>query len=158
MEWFREHLWETWLGLAILLGVAELFSLDLILLMLALGAVVGMIAALAGLDGWLQVVAAGVAATAALALIRPSVARKLHRGPELVLGHSALIGRQATVTEEIAAGRPGRIHLAGETWSAEPYDEQLVIRPGQAVEVFEIRGATAVVHPLGPSEIEPGPA
>ncbi len=36
-------LWEIWLGLAIVLGVAELFSLDLILLMLAVGAVVGIV-------------------------------------------------------------------------------------------------------------------
>ena len=34
-DWLREHMWEAWLGLAILLGVAEMFSLDLILLMLA---------------------------------------------------------------------------------------------------------------------------
>ena len=45
MDWIRDHLWETWLALAIALGVAEMFSLDLILAMLAAGAVVGMVAA-----------------------------------------------------------------------------------------------------------------
>lgn len=150
MEWFRDHAWETWLGLSILLGVAELFSLDLILLMLAVGAGVGMVAALAGLAVPLQVLLAAVAAVASLALIRPSIARRLHRGPELMLGHGALVGREAVVTEEIAGDNPGRIKLAGEIWSASPYDPDLVIAPGRVVEVFEIRGATAVVHPLGP--------
>ena len=31
MDWLRDHAWETWLGLAIVLGVAEMFSLDLVL-------------------------------------------------------------------------------------------------------------------------------
>jgi membrane protein implicated in regulation of membrane protease activity len=43
---------------------------------------------------------------------------------------------------------PGRIRLAGEIWSAQPYDETLSIEAGETVEVFEIRGATAFVHPL----------
>ena len=46
MDWIRDHLWETWLALSIALGVAEMFSLDLILAMLAAGAVIGMVAAL----------------------------------------------------------------------------------------------------------------
>ena len=33
MDWIRDHLWETWLGLSIVLGVAEMFSLDLIFAM-----------------------------------------------------------------------------------------------------------------------------
>ena len=49
MEWFTEHLWQTWLGIAIVLGMAEMFSLDLILAMLAAGAVVGMLAAVLAL-------------------------------------------------------------------------------------------------------------
>ena len=36
----------------------------------------------------------------------------------------------------------------GEIWSAQPYDETLTIEPGETVEVFEIRGATAYVHPI----------
>ena len=53
-----------------------------------------------------------------------------------------------TRSEAISALRPGRMLLAGETWSAEPYDESLTIEPGATVEVLEIRGATAYVHPV----------
>jgi membrane protein implicated in regulation of membrane protease activity len=52
------------------------------------------------------------------------------------------------VTEPITAMSPGRIRLAGEIWSAQPYDETLSISAGETVEVFEIRGATAFVHPV----------
>lgn len=148
MEWFRDHAWETWLGLSIVLGVAEMFSLDLILIMLAAGALVGMIAAVLGLPIALQIVAAAAASVAALAVVRPSMVTRFHGGPELSLGHGKLIGRQGIVTEDISGLAPGRIKLAGEFWTAEPYDDTTSIPAGETVEVLEIRGATAVVHPV----------
>lgn len=147
-EWLREHLWETWLGVAILLGVAEMFSLDLVLAMLALGALVGMIAALVGLPVVAQVLLAAGASVAALALVRPSMVRRMHSGPELNLGHGKLVGTRGVVTETVSSLQTGRIKLAGEVWSAEPYDESLILEPGEVVEVLEIRGATAYVHPV----------
>ena len=48
MDWLGDHMAAVWLAVAILFGIAELASLDLILLMLALGALVGMITALLG--------------------------------------------------------------------------------------------------------------
>jgi membrane protein implicated in regulation of membrane protease activity len=145
MEWFR---WETWLGAAILLGVAEMFSLDLILIMLAVGALVGFVAAALGLPVAVQLLAAAGTSIAMLAVVRPSLARRFHGGPELQLGHGKLVGKQGLVTEPITAQSPGRIRLAGEIWSAQPYDETLTIAAGETVEVFEIRGATAFVHPV----------
>src|SRR3712207_1770304 len=123
MDWLRDHLWESWLALAILLGVAELISLDLVLAMLALGAVVGMVAALVGLPVAVQVLAALAAPVAMLALVRPGVLKRLHSGPELTLGHTKLVGAHGVVTAPIQALAPGRITVGGETWSALPYDE-----------------------------------
>ena len=48
MDWLRTTRGRPGSALAMLLGVAELFSLDLVLLMLAVGALVGMVPALAG--------------------------------------------------------------------------------------------------------------
>ena len=84
---------------------------------------------------------------AMLALVRPSLTKHLQSGPELRLGHGKLVGKQGLVTETITALNPGRVRLAGDVWSAEPYDESLTIEAGETVEVFEIRGATAYVHP-----------
>ena len=61
-DWLQGHLPEAWLGLAMVLGVAEMFSLDLILIMLAGGAVAGMLAALLGLPFAVQVLIAAAAA------------------------------------------------------------------------------------------------
>ena len=153
MEWFRDHAWETWLGLAILLGVAEMFSLDLILIMLAVGAIAGVITAAIGFDVLVQILAAAAASVAMLALVRPEMVKRLHSGPELRLGHQQAHRSAGVVVEPITEMEPGRIKLAGEIWSAAPYDSTLTIAAGETVEVLEIRGATAYVHPvytLGP--------
>lgn len=148
MDWIGDHLTEVWLGGAVLLGVAELLSLDLVLVMLAAGALGGMVASLVTGLVLLQVVVAVVVSVAMLAVVRPGLAAKLRTGPELQVGHGKLVGQQAVVTQTITGLDPGRVKLAGETWSALPYDETLVLEPGTPVQVLEIRGATAYVHPL----------
>jgi membrane protein implicated in regulation of membrane protease activity len=137
--------WAAWLGLAVALGVLELFSLDLILLMLAAGAIVGMLVSLTGVDLWVQVVAAVVASVAALGVVRPGVVKRLHTGPNLVLGHEALVGRQGLVVEEVSS-QAGQIRVGGEIWTARPYDDDQVIPIGAKVDIFQIKGATALVH------------
>ncbi len=147
MEWFRDHMWETWTGIAILLGVAELFSLDLVLLMLAIGAGVGVLTALLGLPIAAQILLALGSSVAMLALVRPSIVKRIQSGPELTLGHDALVGRQGVVVEEVTADG-GQVRIAGELWSARSYDETTVIEPGARVDVFQIKGATALVHKI----------
>ncbi|MBL0747806.1 NfeD family protein [Nocardioides baculatus] len=152
MDWIRDHLWETWLALSIALGVAEMFSLDLILAMLAAGAVIGMVAALLGLPVFVQILLALGASVAALSLVRPAFVKRLHGGPDLTLGHSKLVGTRCLVTDEISGLAAGRIKAGGETWTALPYDENLRIQAGETVEILQIKGATAYVHPVASLE------
>lgn len=154
MDWIRDHLWETWLGVAALLVVAELFSMELVLLMLATGAVVGALADLAGLPFVAQALLAVAASLGALVFARPSMVRRLRQGPELTHGHQKLVGASGTVRREVSALNPGLVALGGDEWTAVPYDDTLVIPVGSTVEVFEIRGATAVVHVVsGPASL-----
>jgi membrane protein implicated in regulation of membrane protease activity len=149
-EWFEA--WQAWLALALALGALELFSLDLVLLMLAAGAVVGMVTAVVGLPEPVQVLAALAASVAALGLVRPSVIKRLHEGPTLVLGHQALVGKQGRVIERVTSDS-GLVKIAGEVWTARPYDDDQVIEPGAKVDVFVIKGATALVHQV--PELDP---
>jgi membrane protein implicated in regulation of membrane protease activity len=149
VDWLGDHLWAAWLVLAVGLGVAEMVSLNLILVMVAVGAIVGALAALASFPFILQILLAAAGSAGMLALVRPNLIKKLHTGPDLVSGTKKLVGAQGVVTEELSAHHPGRVKLAGEIWSACPYDESLTIAPGATVEVFAIRGATAYVHPVG---------
>ena len=146
-DWLRDNAWAIWLGLAMLLGVAELVSLDLILLMLAGGALVGAGASLLHLPAAVQVFAAVLTSVAMLALVRPNVVKRLHSGPDLVTGHDKLIGKQGVVISEVSCDA-GQVRIAGEVWTARPYDDDAVIEPGARVDVFEIRGATAMVHKI----------
>ncbi|NPC96330.1 NfeD family protein [Nocardioides sp. zg-DK7169] len=148
MEWLSDHQWAAWLALAMTLGVVEIFSLELIFAMLAVGALAGMGSALLGAPVVVSaLIAAGVSA-ATLVVLRPTLVRRMHGGPELTLGHGKLVGQQGTVTQRLSGLEVGRVRLGGEIWSAAPYDSTLTIEPGETVEVFEIRGATAYVHPV----------
>jgi membrane protein implicated in regulation of membrane protease activity len=152
MDWFRDHLWETWLMIAVALGVLELISTDLILIMLAGGALVGMVVALFGVPVAVQIVVALATALGLLALIRPGMVHRLHAGPTLRTGAEALIGQRGYVVEPLSHAMPGRVKINGEVWTARPYDEDDQIEEGTAVDVVSIKGATAYVlrtHQLG---------
>lgn len=149
MDWLRDNLWAVWAGLAALLGLAELASLDFTLLMLAAGALVaaGVAVAFPALF-WLQLVVGLIAAGAMLVAIRPLLVRKMHHHGELKTGTAHIVGRSGVVVREITPDGGGSVRLSGDLWTARPFDGVSKIAPGSRVEVFEIDGATAVVHPV----------
>lgn len=148
MDWLSENQWAGWLSAAIALGVIEMFSLDLIFAMLAFGAIVGMVSSGLGAPFVVAFLLAIGASTATLLLLRPPLVKRLHGGPELTMSHGKLVGTQGVAATRITGVEAGQVRLAGELWSASPYDETIAIEPGEAVEVLEIRGATAYVHPI----------
>lgn len=147
MDW-QEWDWALWTALGALLVVGELFSLDLILLMLAAGAFAGAVTGAFTDSFVLQAIVALVVSVSMLAVVRPGLAKRLHNGPEIQIGAEKLVGVQGVSDVAISSQQPGQIKLDGELWTAQPYDETLVIEAGTPVEVLEIRGATAYVHPL----------
>jgi membrane protein implicated in regulation of membrane protease activity len=153
MDWFSDHLWETWLMIAVALGVLELLSTDLILIMLAGGAVLGMLTALLGVPVGVQIVVALATSVGLLAMIRPGMVHRLHAGLTLRTGAEALIGQRGHVLEPMSHVTPGRIKIGGEVWSAKPYDEDDQIEAGATVDVVSIKGATAYV--LRTHQLEP---
>ncbi|RZI82046.1 MAG: NfeD family protein [Microbacterium sp.] len=145
MDWFRDNMWATWLIIATALGVLELVSMDLILIMLAAGALAGMVVALVTGSVAVQILAALAVAVALLAFLRPAMVHKLHAGPTLAIGAEALIGKRAHVLEAVSRLAPGRVKIDGEVWTAQPFDEDDQIEAGASVEVVTIKGATAYV-------------
>ena len=142
--------WAAWLGLAAILGVVEVTTLDLTFLMLAAGALAGTGAALAdwniaGSHIAAQAVVAIVTAVAMLAVVRPVALRHIRVPAVSRTGVAALVGAPA-VTVERVDGRSGFVKLKGEVWSARTYDPSHVIEAGRNVEIVQIDGATAVVY------------
>ena len=148
MDWLGDHVWAVWLVLAMVLGVAEMLSLDLVLLMLAVGALGGAVTAAVGAPFLLSALVAVVVSAGMLGLVRPNLVQRLHTGPELRLGHGKLVGQMGVVLTDLSALAPGQIRLAGEVWTAQPYDDTMTIPAGETVEVLQIKGATAYVHPV----------
>ena len=137
--------WAAWLGLAVVLGVIEVTTLDLTFLMLAAGALAGAGAAGVGAPFLLQAVVAIVAAVGMLAVARPVALRHLRTPAAIRTGTAALVGSPALAIERVDANS-GQIKLKGEVWSARTYDPSMVIEAGRNVEVVQIDGATAVVY------------
>ncbi|MCT4354651.1 NfeD family protein [Streptomyces sp. Je 1-79] len=138
--------WFVWLLAAAALGVAEFFTLTLVFGLLAGAALVAAVVAGAGIGLLGQLVALGVAAAAALVVVRPVALRHMAQQPLTREGSDALIGKRAEVMQEVTATR-GLIKISGEDWSARSLDESHVIPVGALVDVMEIEGATAVVYP-----------
>ena len=138
--------WIVWLIVAAVLGVAELMTTTFALGIIAVGARVAACAGALGLGLPFQLLAFVVASGAGLGFVLPIARRHIKQPPLLKTGPAALVGRSASVLEEVNR-HGGRVRIGGEIWSARPYDETLVIPVGGIVDVMQIEGATALVHP-----------
>jgi len=137
--------WVAWLGLAVVLGIMEVTSLDLVFAMLAVGALAGAASGLFIDNVLVQVLIALVVAVGMLFVVRPIAMRHLRTPHAIRTGTDALVGQRAVVLEAVD-GEGGRIKLKGDVWSARAFDPDRSIAAGQHVEVVQIDGATAVVY------------
>jgi membrane protein implicated in regulation of membrane protease activity len=136
--------WLIWLIAAGVLAGAEALSANLVLIMLAGGAVGGSVAALIGLPVPLQAIVALLVGLALLMGVRPVARRHLMSHDGYPTNAAALVGKKAVVLQSVDANS-GRVRLNGAEWSARSLDGRRVIAVGETVEVVEISGATAVV-------------
>ena len=138
--------WLAWLVLAALLGIAELMTATLAFGLLAVAALAAAIVSGVGLGLPFQLGALAITAGVGLGVVRPLAARHIRQPAVLRSGTAALVGRPATVVEQVTA-HGGQVRIGGEVWSARSYDESQVIPVDSTVVVFAIEGATALVHP-----------
>jgi membrane protein implicated in regulation of membrane protease activity len=147
-----EWVWvAVWIGLVLLLGVIEIFTLDFIFIMLAAGAAAGLITALVGGPWWLAVGIAAVVSLLLIGVVRPPLLRALGRGGDpRRTGVEGLIGMPGTVAVAFTSTAPGQVRLAnGETWSARIDTDVVADRTpplGTHVVVQQVQGSTVVVR------------
>ena len=138
--------WIVWLIVAAVLGVAELMTTTFAFGIIAVGALVAAGVGALQLPLPFQLLAFVAASGAGLGFVLPVARRHVKQPPPLRTGSAALVGRSASVLEEVNM-HGGRVRIGGEIWSARPYDETLVIPAGRMVDVMQIEGATALVYP-----------
>ncbi len=146
-DWLGDHAWALWLSLAFLLAVAEVLSLDLVLIMLAVGALAAAgVAVIAPGLWWLQILVAAGVSVGTLLLLRPTLMARVRNLPGYRSSTDKMIGSSGVAVSQIDRSG-GEIKVDGQSWTARPYSSDLVIEPGEEIEVYEIDGAIAVVYP-----------
>ena len=94
--------WLWWVGAALALGILEMLSLDLVLVMFAGGAIAGAIAYLFGASVPVQFVVAALTSVLLLFTLRPWLLRHLRaRMPLVETNAAALVGREAVVVSTV---------------------------------------------------------
>lgn len=146
MEWLRETQWLWWVGAALVLGLVEIASLDLVFTMLAVAALAAAAAAALGLSFVGQVFVFVLVSALLLAVLRPVALRRIKpAGPGERTNTAAHVGRTAVVLAEVS-DTAGLVKLSGEEWSARTDSRDETHVPGERVTVLRIEGAVAVVR------------
>ena len=101
-DWLGDHAWALWLSLALILAVAEVVSLDLVLIMLAVGVVAGLVMGLIP----------GLGGTGAVAILLPvTFGMEPGQALALLIGALAVVHTSDTVSA-VLLGAPGSASAA----------------------------------------------
>ena len=134
-----------WVVFALGLAAAEMLTGDMFLLMLSGGAMAAAAGSwLLGMPVWADGAVFLVVSILLLMLVRPALRSRLTAGKGLPEPAKALEGKPALVVDRVGPDQ-GQVKLAGEVWTARPYNDGDVYEPGEQVTVMRIDGATAVV-------------
>jgi membrane protein implicated in regulation of membrane protease activity len=129
----------AWVIIAIILAIAEIFSVGFFLICFGIGAGVAAVVAFLGFPPLAQFATFIVASAVTLLLLRPFANRVSNPNPNPV-GIDRLVGRQGIVLETIDPARgSGVVRVEHEAWSADSLDGT-PYAVGTMVEVIAIEG------------------
>lgn len=135
----------TWLIIAVVLGVIEGATVDLVAIWFALGAFVTIIPAAMGLPFWMQLIVFLAVSLVTLAFTRP-IAVNVLKVKKISTNVDRVIGMIGVVTQPIdnIAGE-GRVLVNGLEWSARS-DDGVPIDVKESVLIKSIEGAKVIVE------------
>lgn len=147
-ETVENELWRwLWTGLAIVMGIGEIFTAGFFLLPFAIGAAASAILAWVGagvLAQWLVFFGVSIVA---LAYLRRYIDRQ-DEGSQPRVGANRWVGSDGIVLEEIDPdAATGMVRVENEEWRATSFHGG-TIPPGVRIAVRDVRGARLVVEPL----------
>ncbi len=146
-KWIAAHGWVGWLAASAVLACAEMLTLDFTLLMLASGALAGAITAAILPGAWLvQVLVAVGVGGVMLAVLRPTLLRRVRDAPGYRSLLDQLVGSEGTVTQRVTS-EAGEVKVHGELWEARTMAPGIVIEAGESIEVYQVDSTTLVVYP-----------
>ncbi|MGM9697241.1 MAG: NfeD family protein [Prevotella sp.] len=116
IELINENLWAAWAVVALVCLLVELFTGSFYIMCFAVGAVAAAIVSpFSGV--YVQLVVFIAVSLASIFLVRPLVMRWMHHEKDFIPSNAdAIIGRVATVSQDIPAHGFGRVALDGDDW------------------------------------------
>ena len=144
-----QFLWIIWLILAVVLIIAEIFTLGFVLFWFGVGALAAALVGFFGLGlGW-QFATFAVVSIALTAMSRTIFATYFSHdeGNTIKSGVDSLPGKVGTVIEA-SKGAMGEaaVKVFGSTWTAYPIDDETKLIAGEKVEVVEVKGSSIYVR------------
>ena len=119
IDYLAQNLWQVWAIVAIVCLILELMAGDCFIICFSFGAVVAVIAAAIGLNGYWQLFIFAVFTVVFLFWFRPLARRYLHKGEDnRVSNADALLSREGRVVETIQTDGYGRVQIDGDIWKA----------------------------------------
>ncbi len=136
-----------WLGLAVLLGIIEAGTLGLVTIWFAIGSLIAMLVALAGLGFQWQFTAFMIASLVLLYFTKPFLKKFLKQKTERT-NADMVLGEKGKVVQRISHfNNTGQVRVKGQIWTAKAFDRS-EIEVDELVEVLEINGVTLLVRKI----------
>lgn len=152
MEGYMPYIW---LVLAVVLGIVEVSTAQLVSIWFVIAAVITSVCAATFLSGsifW-QIVVFVVSSGLCLVFTRPIV-RKIRKFDKTMTNSDRYIGKVGVVTADIDwQASTGQVEVDGARWSAKSTVNS-IIKAGTSVIVDEIQGVRLVVTPIDSKEKE----
>lgn len=145
--------WHTWVILAIILFILEIFTPGFIVACFGVGCLAGGLMDYLGFGFGYQIIAFSIVTLILFFTIRPLVVKHLYKtGEPIKTNVDALIDQIGIVDEKIdPKEHTGRVIVGGDNWKAISIDD-VVIEKGEKVQVKKIDGIKLFVIPYKPTK------
>lgn len=147
IDYIASNMWQLWTIVAIVCLIIELSSGDFFIICFSIGALLGIVGAVVGINIYWQILLFAIGSLLAIFFVRPVALRYLHKNePNRPSNADALIGRTGKVTETIKAGDYGYVAIDGDMWKA-CSQENVDIEKGAMVSVVDRQSTIITVIP-----------
>jgi membrane protein implicated in regulation of membrane protease activity len=138
-----------WLAITVVLSVIEIFTMGLVTIWFAAGAVVALIVSLIGAPLWLQITLFLVVSIIVLILVRPIATTHFNNRLKKT-NIDAVVGRKLIAKTDIDNLHGfGKVDMDGSTWIAASSIDNVIIHQGEEVKVVEVQGVKLIVEREG---------
>ncbi len=135
-----------WLAITVVLSVIEIFTMGLVTIWFAAGAVVALIVSLIGAPLWLQITLFLVVSIIVLILVRPIATTHFNNRLKKT-NIDAVVGRKLIAKTDIDNLHGfGKVDMDGSTWIAASSIDNVIIHQGEEVKVVEVQGVKLIVE------------